>query len=138
MKAKKKVVKARLLAIKGNYVLVLQNWNGKYTLPGGSKKKKETLMEALLREVEEEVGLYLNPVHLKKWHSKLKVKKLVQVHKNYFILPQPNNLVPINKEPHKFISVSWKPWYQVVELMDKEDRKMVLNYFTAVQKPLVN
>ncbi|MBI4040209.1 NUDIX domain-containing protein [Candidatus Daviesbacteria bacterium] len=42
-------------------------WSNKWTLPGGHIEPGETIMEAIIREVEEETGLKLDPVNVIAW-----------------------------------------------------------------------
>jgi len=52
-------VRALILNNKGELLLIRspQKWNGAFVLPGGRIKRFERIMEALEREVREEVGL---------------------------------------------------------------------------------
>lgn len=46
---------------RGNEILCIkQGWGGKYTFPGGRIDRKETPEEAVMREVKEEVGIYVS------------------------------------------------------------------------------
>lgn len=131
MKATKTIHKSRLLAFKGELLLVLEKTGtGKhYTLPGGVKKKKETEREALIRETTEEIGYKLRSKDIFYFISKLNKPKQSKkrVVKHYFIslieIEQPTVL-----EPHKFKCVLWIPWYKALDYLDKEDRSAVSLY----------
>lgn len=51
--------KVRLLSIKDNKIL-LCNYNGFWMLPGGKIEDNETPEQALVREIEEELGIHIN------------------------------------------------------------------------------
>lgn len=132
MKALKKIDKSRLIAIKGDKILVLDKIGlpKKYSLAGGIKKKNETDFQSLIRETFEEIGVLLKKKHLKYFISRKAVKKEGQeVYKHYFITPKKIKKEVIVQETHKFNKALWVPWYYALEYLDKEDSKAVTLYF---------
>lgn len=127
----KKVKKSRLIAVKGDFILVLEkNQNKeKYSLPGGVKKKKETIEVSLVRETVEEIGVYLNMEQVVYFTSIIAEKKEGSICKKYFVVDG-TKFSPKNLESFKFKSVKWLPWYKVCKLMDAEDKNVVEQYFT--------
>lgn len=124
--------KTRLISIRGNEILVLQKNTAKkrYTLAGGVKKKKETHIEALIREAKEEIGanlksedlVYLCSLYVKKEQEENDFKK------HYFVHSREIKKVK-NKEPEKFKKVRWILWNKALEYLDKLDRNAVEFYF---------
>ncbi len=127
----KKIKKSRLIATKGDFVLVLEKNQKeiKYSLPGGVKKKEETITTSLQRETIEEIGICLDVEQVIFFTSIIVEKNGCFIYKKYFLVDG-TNFSPKNLEPLKFKSVKWMPWYQVYRLMDKEDKNVVKQYFT--------
>jgi len=73
-KERHKIIPASyILLIKDNKVLMQRRFNtgyedGKYSLPAGHVEKGETFNQAIIRESKEEVGIEINPEHLKIIH----------------------------------------------------------------------
>ena len=128
---KKKVKKSRLIAVKGDFILVLEkNQNKeKYSLPGGVKKKDETIEVSLLRETIEEIGICMDIKQVIFFTSIIVEKNDCSVHKKYYVVDG-TKFLPKNLESHKFKSVKWLPWHKAYRLMDKEDKSVVKQYFT--------
>jgi len=59
----KVIHKTRLLAVNGKQFLVIEKIGEKkrLTLPSSIQKEKETLVDSLVRETVEEIGLIVNP-----------------------------------------------------------------------------
>lgn len=53
-----------LFDARGRVLLMKRSDNGYWALPGGGVEPGESVTEALVREVEEETGLQVRPVHL--------------------------------------------------------------------------
>ncbi len=64
--------RARVLLIAGDHILLERSYFGsqKWSLPGGGVKKGEPLATAAARELEEEVGITVDPADLKPLGSK--------------------------------------------------------------------
>ncbi len=122
--------KSRLLAFKGEHLLVLEKIGLKkqYTFPGGIQKKRETDCDALIREVEEEIDLQLNRKDLTYFISRRNITKdKREVYKHYFVTTKDIENIDL-LEPEKFKRALWIPWYQALEYLDKEDRSAVILY----------
>jgi len=126
----KKTVKSRLIAVHGDKVLVLKKIGAplRYTLPGGVKKKKETAIQTLIREVGEEIELQpLEKQLLPLCALKRKGKQRSQV-KNYFLME--TQAAPIQVlEKDKFETALWLNWREAQPFMDKMDRRAVRFHF---------
>lgn len=130
MKLKEIIHKSRLLAFKEEKLLIMEKvgFKKQYTLPGGIQKKRETDCHSLLREVEEEIGVFLEKEDLSYFVSRHKVTKdKRKIYKHYFITTKQIKNVEL-LEPEKFKKISWVPWYQALEYLDKEDRSAVVMY----------
>lgn len=59
--------RTRILLVHGSRVLVVRNWlsDGKWGLPGGGVHRGEPLVQAALRELQEEVGITVSPQALR-------------------------------------------------------------------------
>lgn len=134
-----KLIKSRLLAIHGKKIMVLQNIGPivRYTLPGGIKKRSESIRETLLRETGEEIELQLTDSDVSFYFSYVRRSGKKRVHKHYFhTLLQPRKIEVL--ERHKFDSLHWLPWKKAIRFMDKSDRLAVKVYFKNVKKQLKN
>lgn len=130
----KVIHKTRLIAVNKKKLLVLEKIGEKkkFTLPGGVKKKKETLVESLVRETAEEIGLVVNPEHTI-YLSTNTPKKKFPVTKHHFLLPIKTNDFNV-LETMKFKDVFWIHWKKALDYLDKEDRKAVKSHFKAIQE----
>ncbi|WP_299684840.1 NUDIX domain-containing protein [uncultured Dokdonia sp.] len=128
----KKIDKSRLIAIQGDKILVLEKVGSKkkYSLAGGIKKKKETTINSLVREIYEEIGVDLSIEDLTYFLSKKdsRNKNQQEISKHYYITEKAIEKIQ-NLEPHKFKNVLWIFWYDTLEYLDKEDRTAVTLYF---------
>jgi ADP-ribose pyrophosphatase YjhB (NUDIX family) len=61
--------------------------SGLYTLPGGVVECGETLLDALLREVEEETSIAIAPVALAGHRDVLVRDKADRIHRHFVVLP---------------------------------------------------
>ena len=132
----KSINKSRLIAFRGDNLMVLEKVDSKkkYTLPGGIQKKKETDLQALIRESKEEIGIKFKKKELTYFISiKNATKEKVEVFKHYFIT---SKVIEGEKllEPEKFERISWVPWYDTLDFLDKEDRSTVLIYCDKYRK----
>ena len=93
--------RAYVVIIYDHQVLMTKNWlsDGKWALPGGGVGRRETVAEAVVREVDEELGLklksaFLKPLSSGKWRShklnfnydllSYKLERAVSFHPNKF------------------------------------------------------
>lgn len=105
------------------------NWmQGYWNFPGGLVERDETIMQAAIREAQEEVGITLKPEDLTLIH-------VLHVHKNetntqdiigiYFVVTDIREM-PTNNEPSKIHNAQW---FNINQLPDNitEHAKMALN-----------
>ncbi len=59
--------RTRVLVVCGDYMVVVKGWlgTGKWALPGGGLHRHENSAEGVMRELQEETGLAINPAGLK-------------------------------------------------------------------------
>ena len=80
-------IKSRVILLNDKNEIILCNYNGCYLLIGGKVEKQETIKEALLREIKEEIGVVLD-------HNDIKEFILIEHYqKNY---PTENNTIKNN------------------------------------------
>lgn len=130
MKLKKPIHKSRLLAFKDEKLLVMEKvgFRRKYTLPGGTRKERETDCTSLIREVQEEIGVLLENKDLTYFISrKRKPNHSPEIYKHYFITTKKVKGAQL-LEPEKFKNIVWIPWYQTLAYLDNEDRSAVVVY----------
>lgn len=103
------IVSVYLMLIKDNKILLLRRFNtgyedGNYSLPAGHVDGKETIKEALIREVKEEIGidLVLEGVELVHLMQRVSIGRL-----DFFFSYRswPSRIE--NKEPHKCDDLRW-------------------------------
>ncbi len=105
------------LFIKDNHVLLLRRsasiyLSGTYCLPGGHVDGKETLRQAIAREVQEEVGLKIKPtdaqfIHV--YHSYHATNAAKKEWLGFIFLITTWEGEPINMEPDKHDQLCWAP-----------------------------
>ncbi len=68
----KRSKRTRALIMVNDEIVVTKSWlgNGKWSLPGGGIKPHETEQAAIIREVDEEIGLRVSPAQIKKLANK--------------------------------------------------------------------
>lgn len=127
------VHKSRLLAVNKDQLLVVEKvgFVKKLTLPGGVKKRSETLENSLIREAFEEVGLLVNYNQLTHLISYAQVKTENIVVKHHFTAQLKTNLFQV-KETEKFKDVYWLHWTKALPYLDKEDKRAVKKYFKKI------
>lgn len=106
----KENVKVRLLSIKdGN--LVVANYAGFYMLPGGKIDENETLMDALVREVREEVGFKID---------ESRVQELVIVDNYQTGYPSDDKLINKHSKTYYYVTDEELPLDLKQNLSDRE------------------
>ena len=117
---------SKVIIIKNKRILLLQNKNGKYELPGGHIEIGESAVNGAKREVKEETGLdILNLKQLTSNSSRVLYKgsinstniSLSEEHKNFkFVLQQDIFKLPLSKWAKKDLSfLKPKPTEQIEE-----------------------
>lgn len=99
---------------KDNHVLLVKRTNtdwasGYWNFPGGLLEEHETLMQAAIREAQEEIGVTIIPSDLTLVQV-LHVKKSEKNTKDIFgfgFLAEKWNGTPINNEPHRHSEIGW-------------------------------
>lgn len=128
---KKERQKSGLLIVNDNNILVFQKISLKkrYVLAGGFLKKNETPENALIREVEEETGIVLNPLEFHYIASHTSFKNKLTTTKHYFVLPSLIHKFE-NKEIHKFQTLEWVDWKQALPYMNYSDKMLIERFYT--------
>lgn len=104
-----------------------KNEHNSFGLPGGKVNEQETLLQALIREVEEEVGISINPLH---------VEFLYQaIDSGYDTSTYIYNSVPLNLPTLPFINsegslVSFEPFGNLVNKDTCQFHQYNLDMFT--------
>lgn len=122
----KKVQRVRIIVLKDFKVLLLKKQNKKnYTFPGGVVKKHESLKEALIREVKEEIGAAVLEDQLKYLGAISKVKKGKEFSSTYFLLTDPSNYSYELIETYKFSELSWNNILKASNNLKNHDKYIV-------------
>lgn len=100
---------------------------GNFTLPGGAVEHKENPLEALIREVREEVGLRLSAADLTLIHTLHKRKNNERRITLYFKTSKWIGEAR-NREPDKFGGVDWHPWDSLPQRLSLTVRHVLLEY----------
>jgi mutator protein MutT len=99
---------------KDNEVFLVQrnhtDWaSGQWNFPGGLLEEDETLVQAVVREAQEEVGVVLDPAALELVHV-LQVKKSATNTKDilgFYFAARSWHGVPVNNESHRHAQAGW-------------------------------
>lgn len=94
--------------------------NGKYATTGGHPKTGETSIEGILTEVEEEIGVKMNPKDLKLYFSGRSEDERV-FWNDYYIKMDIQNLNDLKLQEAEVDSVEWLSENEIVNLM-KQDK----------------
>jgi mutator protein MutT len=99
-----------LMLIKDGQILLSRRYNtgfcdGQYSLPAGHLDGNETFIQALIREVKEEIGIILNPVKLKLVHTMS--RKSTEERVDFFFITEEYDGEPKIMEPEKCDDLSW-------------------------------
>lgn len=99
-------------------LLILRNstgWlDGHYSVPGGVKEPQETLVEAAIRETQEEVGITLKPEALQLVHTMHNFTTGQEWIGVFFLARQWDGEAAIN-EPHKHAELKWSTLHDLPE-----------------------
>lgn len=99
---------------KDNQVFLVKRTNtdwasGYWNFPGGLLEEHETLMNAAIREAQEEIGIILKPDDLELVHV-IHVRKNAQNTKDIFgfgFMTKTWQGTPLNNEPHRHSEIGW-------------------------------
>lgn len=100
------------LLCKSDQILLLRRYNatfasGQYSLPGGKVEEHETALQAIVREIHEELGLTISKDqlhHVHAFHRKASDTTLMAC---IFKADVAGDAAPYNREPDKHDSVDW-------------------------------
>jgi mutator protein MutT len=100
-----------LILIKGNKILLSRRCNtgfhdGEYSFPAGHIEENETLIQAIVREVKEEISIQLNQEYLKLVHV-MHRKEPKENRVNFFFTSEKWNGEPKIMEPHRCDDLRW-------------------------------
>lgn len=100
-----------LILMKNNKILLSRRFNtgfqdGNYSFPAGHLDGNETMIQAMIREAKEEIGVNLNPADLKLVHV-MHRKEPNEERVNFFFTAEKWNGEPKTMEPHKCDDLSW-------------------------------
>ena len=116
----RKIVRAIVLDEQNRIALTKINNNDKfglrdyYELPGGGVQKGETLIEALRREMEEEIGCHIE--NIKEIGKVIDYYNLIQrENHNYFYLVKVKDRVPSRLEPEEIERIEAIVWVRIDE-----------------------
>lgn len=100
-----------LILMKDNKILLSRRCNtgfydGDYSFPAGHLDGNETMIQAMIREAKEEIGIDLNPEDLKLVHV-MHRKEPSEERVNFFFTAKKWGSKPKIMEPHKCDDLSW-------------------------------
>jgi len=99
---------------KDNQILLMRRFNtgyhdGEYSLPAGHLDGGESAKQAMIRELQEEVGLKLLPEQLKLVHTMHRQSTNPELHERLDLFFEATEWTgtPVNMEPHKCDEFRW-------------------------------
>ena len=100
-----------LFVVRGNEILLLKRGNtgwmdGFYSVPAGALDGKETLIEAIIREANEEVAITIDASNLRHIHTMHNLTENEEWIGIFFVTDQWNGTPKVN-EPEKHTEVKW-------------------------------
>lgn len=124
---------------RGNKILFSRRYNtgfhdGEYSLPAGHLEGNETLISAMVREAEEEIGIKLKPENLKLAHV-LYRKEPNEERINFFFIAENWGGKPKIMEPHKCDDLKWfepETFLQMLFLIFKQAIDNISKEFSIV------
>jgi len=122
-----------LLLIREDKILLLRRRNtgwqdGNYGLPAGHLELNETIIEGLLREVKEEIGLVLKPEDVRLVHVMHRMSNYV----DFFFVSQYQDKEPKNEEPESCDDLDWFSIKNLPDNMVPSVRSAINNYIQGV------
>ena len=99
-----------LLLIKDNNILLTRRFktgwqDGNYGLPAGHLEANETIVQAVIRETQEEIGINVNPENIRCVHTMHRLNRYIDL----FFVSTNWQGEPQNKELNKCDDVRWFP-----------------------------
>lgn len=104
------VVAVHLFLLKDNQILLSRRFqtgyeDGNYSLPAGHVEANESVVQALIRETREEIGISLRPENLLPAHVMHRLTDRESI--DFFFACQKWTGKPVNTEPEKCDELSW-------------------------------
>ncbi len=125
---------SKLIVFNGTQLLVLKKKSSvtKYSLLGGGVKKRESPVEAVIRESREEGDLDIGNYKLQLFKANIYIEKKEVYVIYYYIV----NAVKKYKllEPHKFESLDWVELNFALPKLKKRDRNIIIDYINEFKK----
>ena len=100
--------------------------NGKYATTGGHPKSGESSIKGILTEVEEEIGLKLNPAKLQLYYSGKSEEERV-FFDDYYIKIDVEDIKKLKLQDEEVEDVEWFSESEIIELM-KQDKFLKSHY----------
>lgn len=126
----KKHVAIALVEWMGHYAVLERDKKSgrRLTFPGGKVKDGESLLEALVRETQEETGMYLLP------YKKLGVHETPGEIRHYYVAKPVWGRLHV-AEPDKFSDAYWMTPQEIVDIFGSRLHSMVRAHLDRVLKP---
>ncbi len=127
-------VSVYVIFLKEDKVLLSRRFNtgwqdGNYGLPSGHLESQETLIEALLRETAEEIGIKLNQENVTFIHVMHRKSNYI----DFFFLARNWTGDPKNMEPNKCDDLKWFPLNKLPDNMVPSVKFALENYQNGIQ-----
>ncbi|MFH1959613.1 MAG: NUDIX domain-containing protein [Patescibacteria group bacterium] len=129
----KLVIAVYLILIKDDKILLQRRYNtgykdGNYSLPAGHLDDNESITQALLREVKEEIDLDLKPEDVELVHIMHRREDDIRI--DLFFTAKKYQGIPRNAELDKCDDLSWFPLDSLPENTLLYIREAIKNYFS--------
>ena len=113
------IVGVHIILIQDGKVLLGRRFNtgyedGQYCTPGGHLDPNETVVEGIIREAREEIGVLLESEHVRMTHV-MHRKKTSHERIDFFFSCDNFGGLPTNREPEKCDDLQWFPMDQLPE-----------------------
>lgn len=124
-----------LMLIEGNKILLLRRFNtgwkdGNYSLIAGHLDGNETVMQAMVREAQEEGGITIQVEDLNVVHVMHRISDVEYV--DFFLLAEKWDGEPKNIEPNKCDDMQWFPLDDLPSNIVLDVKKGIENYKNGV------
>jgi len=131
----KLIISIYLFLIKDNKILLLKRYktgyeDGNYGLPAGHLEENESAVQALCREVKEEISIRLKPQRLKLVHVMHRKESDNRI--DLFFITKSYQGIPINNEPNKCDDINWFPINHLPPNTIPYIKQAIENYFKNV------
>lgn len=122
-----------LFLIKEDKILLSRRYStgwqdGNYGLPAGHLEPNETLIQALFREVKEEIGLELESGSVELVHTMHRMSQYI----DFFFVSKYSGMEPKNMEPEKCDELKWFSFNELPSNMVPSVRSAIGNYLNGI------